>query len=94
VFGGVHPYSFTQNALVALEHDVYIQIMAPRTDAQNIPLEFLTYEKLTPIGWAVRTPNVKATKEKLKKAGFITTENKDGSSQAGWHDIVMGYIWH
>ncbi len=79
VFGGVHPYSFTHNALVALDGEMYIEIMAPRPDAENVPAYFLTLETLTPIDWAVRVANINQTKEKLKTAGFVTTESKDGS---------------
>lgn len=79
VFGGVHPYSFTHNALVALDGEMYIEIMAPRPGAENVPAYFLTLETLTPIDWAVRVANVNQTKEKLKTAGFVTTESKDGS---------------
>lgn len=79
VFGGVHPYSFTHNALVALDDEIYIEIMAPRPDAENIPDHFLTLENLTPIGWAVRTHRAEHTKVKLKSARFTSTENKDGS---------------
>ncbi len=79
VFGGVHPYSFTHNALVALDHETYIEIMAPRPDAENIPDDFLTLDNLTPIDWAVRTRNEEHTKEKLKAAGLSPTDSKDGS---------------
>lgn len=79
VFGGIHPNSFSQNALVALDGETYIEIMAPKPDAQNIPAHFLILEKLTPIGFAVRTRNAIQSKEKLKAAGLITTTSKDGS---------------
>jgi hypothetical protein len=79
VVGGIHPNSFSQNALVALDHDIYIEIMAPRPDAVNVPAEFLAYEKLTPIGWAVRTHNSIETKKKLKAAGIIASNRKHGS---------------
>lgn len=79
VFGGIHPYSFTHNALVALDHETYIEIMAPRPDAENIPEHFLRLENLTPVDWAVRTRNTAHTKEKLKAVGFISSESKDGS---------------
>ncbi len=79
VFGGIHPNSFTHNALVALDGEMYIEIMAPRPDAENIPEHFLRLENLTPIDWAVRTRNTEQTKEKLKAAGFIATESKAGS---------------
>jgi hypothetical protein len=58
---------------------MYIEIMAPRPDAKDVPAYFLTLETLTPIDWAVRVANVNRTKEKLKAAGFLTTESKDGS---------------
>jgi hypothetical protein len=79
VFGGIHPYSFTHNALVALDGETYIEIMAPRSDAEEVPDYFRTLETLTPIDWAVRTHNLNQTKEKLKAAGFIPSESKDGS---------------
>jgi hypothetical protein len=79
VFVGVHPDSFTRNALVALDGETYIEIMAPRPDAQNVPEDFTKMETLTPVGWAVRTRNIDHTKEKLKTAGFITTANRPGS---------------
>jgi len=62
VFGGVHPNSFTHNALVALDDETYIEIMAPRPDALNVPGDFLKIENLTPLGWAVRTRNIERTK--------------------------------
>jgi len=79
VIGGIHPDSFTHNALVALDGETYIEIMAPRPDAQNVPEDFTKMETLTPVGWAVRTRNIERTKEKLKTAGFITTANRPGS---------------
>ena len=79
VFGGVHPNSFTHNALVALDGKVYIEIMAPRPDAEEVPDYFRNLEKLTPIDWAVRTLNANKTKQKLKSAGFISSDSKDGS---------------
>jgi hypothetical protein len=79
VFGGIHPYSFTHNALVALDGETYIEIMAPRPDAEEVPDYFRNLDKLTPIDWAVRTRNTEQTKEKLNAVGFITAESKDGS---------------
>lgn len=79
VMGGIHPNSFTHNALVALNGETYIEIMAPRPDALHVPDEFLTLEKLTPIDWAVRTRHANQTKEKLKAAGINASESKDGS---------------
>jgi hypothetical protein len=79
VFGGIHPNSFTQNALASLEGGSYIEIIAPRKDAEDVPAQFDTLTSLTPIGWAVRTKNIKKTKEKLNAGGFVATENESGS---------------
>ena len=79
VFGGIHPNSFTHNALVALDGEMYIEIMAPRPDAQQVPDYFLTLENLTPIDWAVRTRDTQQTKEKLNAEGFIISERREGS---------------
>ena len=79
VFGGVHPNSFSQNALVALDHEIYIEIMAPRPDAIVVPDDFLALEKLTPIGWAVRTHNSIETRKNLKAAGIIASNRRHGS---------------
>jgi hypothetical protein len=79
VFGGVHPNSFSQNALVALDHNMYIEIMAPKKEAKNIPKFFSSLDSLTIIGWAVRTFDIDATRERLKSIGLVTSENKEGS---------------
>jgi Glyoxalase-like domain len=79
VYGGVHPNSFTHNALVSLSGNIYLEIIAPRADAQNVPEEFKKYDSLTPWGWAINTKNIEVTKEKMKAYGFVSSENQPGS---------------
>jgi hypothetical protein len=79
VFGGIHPESFTQNALIALDGETYIEIMAPRPNTENVPEYFTKIKQLTPIGWAIRTHNIQLTKDKLRSIGLKPTENHPGS---------------
>lgn len=79
VYGGAHPNSFTHNALVSLDGDTYLEIIAPRPDATNVPEEFLKYDSLTPWGWAIRTRNIETTRTKLKASGFDCSDNAQGS---------------
>jgi Glyoxalase-like domain len=78
-YGGIHPNSFTHNALVSLGGDTYLEIIAPRPDAQNVPEEFSKYDSLTPWGWAIRTRDIEATRLKLKASGFDCSDNAPGS---------------
>jgi len=79
VMGGVHPNSFTQNALVALDNSVYIEILAPRTDVDSIPEWIMQFESLTPGGWAATTFDVAKTQQKLVDLGFTVTEPQSGA---------------
>ncbi len=90
VFGGVHPNSFTQNALVTLDNYLYIEILAPRTDVDSIPEWIQQFENLTPGGWAAATHDVEKTQRKLVDLGFSITESQAGArtkpdgSQLSW----------
>jgi hypothetical protein len=79
VLGGVHPNSFTQNALVALDKSVYIEILAPRTDVDSIPEWIMQFESLTPGGWAATTYDVAKTQQTLVGLGFTVTEPQSGA---------------
>lgn len=79
VFGGVHPNSFTQNALVALDKGSYLEIIAPRTDIDSIPDWIKKLDKLTPYGWAVTTFDIEKTQKMLTNGGFKTTMPVSGS---------------
>ena len=78
VFGGKHPNSFTQNALVALDNNAYIEILAPRNDVPA-PDWIMQFRSLTPSGWAVYTSDIEATKQKLAEMGFSLSEVMSGA---------------
>ncbi|MBX2970526.1 MAG: VOC family protein [Cyclobacteriaceae bacterium] len=78
VFGGKHPNSFTQNALVALDGKAYIEILAPRTDVPT-PDWIMQFRSLTPSGWAVYTEDIEATRKKLAGMGFSVSEVMSGA---------------
>lgn len=78
VFGGKHPNSFTQNALVALDGKAYIEILAPRTDVPA-PDWIMQFRSLTPSGWAIYTEDIEATRKKLAGMGFSMSEVMSGA---------------
>jgi hypothetical protein len=79
VFGGIHPNAFSQNALVALDGGVYIEILAPQPGADSIPDFIQELDSLTAIGWAVRTRDRSRTREKLSAIGLACTDDRPGS---------------
>lgn len=79
VYGGKHPSSFTHNALVSLGGDAYLEIIAPRPDAENVPEEFKHFIKLMAWTWAVGTDDLESTKKKLQSAGFECLPSQPGS---------------
>ena len=81
VFGGAHPHSFTHNALVSLGDNIYLEIMAPRPQATNVPQEFKSYEHLTPVGWAIHSPAIQATERLLTEQGFAVDSIRAGARQ-------------
>lgn len=93
VFGGKHPNSFTQNALVSLDRNAYIEILAPRTDPT--PDWMMQYRSLTPSGWAIYTADIEATRKELLTMGFSMSEVMQGmrakqdGSMLSW--LTMGF---
>lgn len=79
VFGGIHPGRFSQNALVALDDNVYIEILAPQPGADSIPDFIQPLDSLTAIGWAVCTRDRLKTREKLRAIGLGCSEDRPGS---------------
>lgn len=94
VFGGKHPNSFTQDALVSLDRNAYIEILAPRTDVPT-PDWMMQYRSLTPSGWAIYTADIEATRKELLTMGFSMSEVMQGmrakqdGSMLSW--LTMGF---
>ena len=79
VFGGIHPNTFSQNALISLGNNTYVEILAPRADADSVPEWINKLEKLTPYGWAVSTKNIEATAGKITSLEREVTRLRPGS---------------
>ena len=96
VFGGVHPNSFTQNAIVSLGNQSYIEILAPRTDLDSIPNWIMEFEDLTPIGWAVTSRSIDITRSKLLSLNYVISNSNSGSRETPWGDkltwITFGFL--
>jgi hypothetical protein len=77
--GGQHPGRGTQNALLSLGPRTYFELIAP-VEGPPPGMEFLSgMSQLSPIGWAIGTENLDATKSRLEAAGFRVTTPRDGS---------------
>jgi hypothetical protein len=81
VFGGAHPGRGTQNALIALGGEHYLEILAPnpedRSSSESLEgLQALT--ALTPIGWAARTHDMTALERDLRSRGVEVGEIRPG----------------
>jgi hypothetical protein len=81
IYGGIHPNSYTQNAIVSLDNKVYLEILAPRTDIDSIPNWLMNIEKLTPIGWAISTTDIQLTRDKLTSLNITTSLPESGSRE-------------
>jgi hypothetical protein len=81
VFGGAHPGRGTQNALLSLGGNHYLEILAPNPEEKGNPeaeeLHGLT--ALTPIGWAVHTSDIAALQKILTSHGVQTGEIRPGA---------------
>lgn len=77
--GGEHPGRGTQNALLSLGPQTYLEIIAPVAGPAP-QMEFLSsLKELAPIGWAIGTKDLDATKARLETAGFRVTPPRPGS---------------
>lgn len=83
VVGGAHPGRGTQNALLSLGEGRYLEILAPRADAEATDqvANLRRLEELTPLGWAVSTRDVACTVERLRSQGFEVSEPAPGSRE-------------
>jgi Glyoxalase-like domain len=82
--GGEHPGRGTQNALVALGRGHYLEILAPAASSQPVaPREAaVNHAELTPVGWALHTPEIGTTVQQVRSAGFNIEGPVPGSRRA------------
>ena len=81
-YGGKHPSGGTENALVSLGDGAYLEIIAPRADADaNDGLAWYLRSLKEPVlvGWAVRVSDAAAARELVHKNGFEVSDAKPGS---------------
>jgi hypothetical protein len=77
----VHPGRGTQNALVSLGEQRYLEIIAP-DPKQNGPPQIPGLRELQEprlVGWAVHTTDIAALAKKVVDAGVAIAEPRDGS---------------
>ena len=82
VFGGAHPGRGTQNALIALGGEHYLEILAPNPEDSGIAearKELGELTALTPIGWAARTHDMAALERELRSQGVEIGEIRPGA---------------
>lgn len=98
VHGGSHPLFGTQNALVSLGNDnEYLEILAPdpAADDSSAQAALASYEKLTPVFWAVASTDIHDLKETLDAAGFQSGEVTEGARETpdgkrlGWWTLRL-----
>src|SRR5262249_45982267 len=82
--GGEHPGRGTQNALVALGGGRYLEILAPAATGRLIAQreEAVKHAELTLVGWALHTPAIGSTVQKVRRAGFDVQGPTPGSRRA------------
>lgn len=95
VYGGEHPNSNTQNAIVALQDGIYLEILAPKTGLDSLPAFFQGMDTLTPIGFALNTDDIVLLDQRLKALQFSTDGIQDGSrttpngSRLSWQLLIV-----
>jgi hypothetical protein len=79
--GGQHPGRGTENALVSLGADSYLEIIAPQADVQLSPQDeaMRGIDRLKILTWAVRVSDVQEAIATLKTAGFTTSAPRPGA---------------
>lgn len=95
VYGGEHPNSNTQNAIVTLKDGMYLEILAPKTGLDSLPTFFQGMDTLTPIGFALNTNNITLLHQKVKALQIGTDGIQDGSrttpdgSRLSWELLLI-----
>jgi hypothetical protein len=81
VFGGAHPGRGTQNALIGLGGEHYLEILAPNPEdsgSAESREELGKLTALTPIGWAARSGDLPALQQSLRSGGVQIGEIRPG----------------
>jgi hypothetical protein len=94
-FGGAHPGRGTQNALIALGGEHYLEILAPNPAEAGNPdaAELHALQTLTPIGWAARSADLAALRQSLQEQGIAVEAIRPGgrnlpdSSRLSWQTL-------
>jgi len=82
--GGRHPGRGTENALVSLGDNTYLEIIAPQREGkgdESFLADLRALPHLTPVGWAARVDDVAAMRSQLARAGVKPSEPAAGSRQ-------------
>ena len=77
--GGQHPGRGTQNALLSLGSPTYLEIIAPVAGPPPGMEALSGLKELAPVGWAIGTRDLDATKARLEAAGFRVSPPRPGS---------------
>lgn len=80
--GGRHPSMGTENALVSLGDGRYLELIAPRADADAADpfvRQLRALRAPTVVGWAVHVPDAAKAAALLTRAGFPTSTPQPGS---------------
>jgi 4-hydroxybenzoate polyprenyltransferase len=78
--GGQHPGRGTQNALLSLGPRTYLELIAPVGGGAPPGRELLAQlQQLTPVGWAIGTDDLEATRRRLQAAGWKVSTPRAGS---------------
>jgi hypothetical protein len=81
--GGEHPGRGTQNALVTLGKDRYLEILAPAPSQPSTSRQAaVDHAQLTLVGWALYTREINRLVQQLRGAGFEVQGPMPGSRRA------------
>jgi len=79
IYGGEHPNGDTQNAIIAFQDGMYLEILAPKPGLDSIPTFFQGMNTLTAVGFALNTNNIVRLHQELQGLQFKSDEIQDGS---------------
>ena len=77
--GGQHPGRGTHNALLSLGSPTYLEIISPVAGPAPGMEALSDLKELTPVGWAIGTRDLDATKARFEAAGFKVSAPRAGS---------------